>query len=456
MKWLMILQLGLFLSVPLFAEIRTITLSNAVDLALRNNLSISQAEKEIEIAEAQYGQAMADFAMPSVSASASFTELDPMSVQNGIISLGIPVFNGKSVQIMNIGPITNVYPDNYHSGVSISKPLFAGFKLWNNLSIKQAMVDFAKTKLTDMKKEVVSSVSISFYNLFLIKENMKMTGDLNRSLKDHMDYAKNTYQAGNATEYDYIRAGVQYKINQPVLLQLSNAYTSQKLAFCQQIGIDNPAGVEFVGDLYDTTNINLPLTNLEQITDLALSNDINLKGIDINIEVMKLSQKIAEGGKLPTLAAFFNYDYDYTKTNSFAVIDRNWNNSWSTGLQLSIPIDSWIPVVSKTWNMSLEAEKTINKLEIQKKQIIDVIALQVQTLLLQIDQSRENMKSQEENVSQAQLGYRLADLRYKAGNSTEMEVIDAEVAVNQAEASYLGAIFDYFSSNLKLIRLIEK
>ncbi len=66
------------------------------------------------------------------------------------------------------------------------------------------------------------------------------------------------------------------------------------------------------------------------------------------------------------------------------------------------------------------------------------------------------MKSQEDNVSQAQLGYRLADSRYKAGNATEMEVIDAEVAVNQAEVIYLSAIFDYFSSNLKLIRLIGK
>ncbi len=161
------------------------------------------------------------------------------------------------------------------------------------------------------------------------------------------------------------------------------------MALCQQIGVDDPDTVEFIGNLYETTNIINPVTNRIKATELALSNDINLKGMDINITVARLSKQIADAGKMPTLAAFFNYNYDYSKTNTFAIVDRTWNTSWSTGLQLNIPIDSWIPNVSKTWNLVAEADKNIKKLDVQKHQIIDEIVLQVQTLLLQIDQSRE-------------------------------------------------------------------
>ncbi len=231
MKQIIILLIMIISAIPVFAEIKTITLSNALELAIKNNLAISQAEQEIGISEAQYGQAMADFAMPTVSAAADFTELDPTTVQNGIISLPIPVYNPKVQQIVpvNVGPLTNVYPDNYHTGISITKPVFAGFRFWNTLGIRQLTLDLARVKLADKKREVISSVTISFYNLFLIKENTKMFEELNRSLKDHVDFAKNNYISGNATEYDYIRANVQYKINQPHASPIKQFIHSRKI-----------------------------------------------------------------------------------------------------------------------------------------------------------------------------------------------------------------------------------
>jgi outer membrane protein len=451
MKGIYILLILILVTGNAVAEIRTIHLSDAIDLAIKNNLSIAKSQKDIEIAEAQLGEAFADFAIPSIEGVAGFTEISPLLYEEGLINLDLPIPHAP----IDIS-ITNAYPDNYHAGVSVSKTLFAGFRLWNSMSIRKEYLELAKAKLRDIRDEVISTVTTSFYNLFLIKENIKSQEDYNQSLYDHVLFTSNNYVSGNATEFDFVTASLRYKLNIPKLTDLSNAYVNQKLSFCQQTGIHDPDSIEVVGDLLDTTNSDLPLTNRDEILALAFSNNINLMAIDTSIHVAKLSREIEQGSMYPTVGAFFDYSLDYNKTNDFSTVGRSWNNTWTTGVQMSMAFDSLIPFVSKTWNSVREAEKNVESLQIQRNILTNAITLDVQALMLQLEEGRQNIRVSQDDVSLSKLGFQLADDRYKAGTSTEIEVIDAENSEIEAEARFLKSILDYFSSNVKLKRMIGR
>jgi outer membrane protein len=370
-------------------------------------------------------------------------------VEEGTINFPLPP------QFQGLFPvITNAYPDNYHVGLSVTKTLFSGFRLWNSLSIRQEYLDLAKAKLKDMKSEVIASVTTSFYNLFLIKENIRSQVDYNQSLKDHVIFTSNNYVSGNATEFDFITANLRYKLSIPILTDLSNNLVNEKLSFCQQIGVNDPDSVEVIGDLLDTTNIILSVTNKDEILTLALSNDINLITIDTSIKVARLTLGIAQGEMYPTVGAFFNMGYDFNKTNDFSTVSRTWNTTWNAGVQVSMSFDSLIPYASKAWNSAEEAEKNFESLVVQRNMTTNSVTLQVQSLLLQLEEGRENISVSQDDVNLAKLGYRLADARYKAGNSTELEVIDAENSEVEAEARFSKSIFDYYSATVKLNRLI--
>jgi outer membrane protein TolC len=444
-----------------FAEIKTITLSNALELALQNNLAIVKAEKDLETAQAMYGESFADFAMPSINGSAKFTELDPLTVQEGVINFA-DVFPSTlssnpafSSLLGGLQVISNVYPDNYTAGISVTKTLFAGFRFWNSLSIRKEYFDLARAKLNDMKKETISSVTISFYNLFLIRENIESQLDYNQSLKDHVNFASNNYASGNAMQYDFIASDLRYKLSLPVLRELSNNYLNEKLVFCQQMGLNDPSSVELIGDLLDATNIKLPVTNNDEILIQALSNDINLKSIETSIHVAKLSKDIALGEMYPTVDAFFNYNYGLGSTNSFAPVQRTWNSTWNAGVELSMSFDSLIPYASKTWNKVAGDQSTFESLEAQRDMITNSISLEVQSLIQQLEEGRDDIRISRDDVNLAKLGYRLANERYKAGNSTELEVIDAENSEVEAESRWSKSIFDYYSSIIKLMRIIS-
>jgi outer membrane protein TolC len=439
----------------LFCEIQTMTLSNVVETSLRNNLDIQQASKDVAIARAQYDESFADFALPSISLSGGVNYLDPLTISNSILTTPSSYsVIGSQVFPASFSTTTNIFADNYSAGLSISKPLFTGFKLWDSLQMERISLDLAEKKLEDKKKEVINNVQISFYNLFLLKENVNLTADLDKSLKERLNFSQANYNAGLVSEYDYISAQVQYLNNQPKLFQKKNAYIAAKIAFCNTIGVKDSDQVEFIGNLMDSTNIQLYHTNLSESIVLALSNDISLQSLAYSLETLKFSKGIAEAGRYPYLAGNFSYQYNYKK-QTLSDTDRTWVPSWNIGLQLSVPLDGWIPI-SRTAKSLQELDETIAKTELTMKQAEDGIVLQVKTFFMQIEEAKQTMAGQSENVKQARLGYKLANTRYREGTSSSLEVTDAEVSLNQAEVNYLQAIYNYFSSVLKLKKMVSE
>lgn len=436
-------------------EVSTLNISNAVRLALLNNLTLAQYEKDAAIADAQYAQSFADFALPDAALSGSWTVIDPDTVDSGIVDGMKFLYNtnvmGLDIPVMESVKLTNAYWDNYSAGLTVTKPLFSGFRLWNAMAIRKNALDLARARLRDKKSEVETTVRTSFYDLFLIRENVRLAEDLDASLQERLKFTRANYQAGIVSEYDLIKADVQWKNNQPRLSRVRNAYVTSKMAFCNLIGISDPGAVELAGSLLDTTNETVPAITADRAVNLAVSNDIGIRTLDYTLDNLRLSREVSAAGSYPTLSAFFNAKLDWKKRSTYDA-DRQWIGSWNTGLQLSVPIDDWIPL-SRTAQTVRETEETLAKTELARRQAVDGVSLQVRALLLQIEESDQTIRSQSENVRQARTALGMMNVRYRAGNASSLEVTDAEVSYNQAQTSYLQALLDHYTAALKLKRM---
>lgn len=439
-----------------------LTLEAAISNAMSNSTQIKQMEWELAAATEQLNQGFADLVLPDAAISSSLTVLDPDTVQSGIVDsarvvsnmpVTIPPSTSFNIPVYESYKLTNAFYDNYSVALGLNKALFSGFRLWNSYRLKEIQLEIARIKLEDKRKEIRAGVQTTFYNLFLLQENLRLTRELDRSLKERLDYTRANYQSGMVSDYDVIRADVQYKNNKPKLTKIENAMVTAKLAFCQAIGVD-PETMELVGDLLDATNLRMQDISFSNALVLALSNDLNLRVLNRSIESQELVKEISAAGKYPTIAAFFNYKIDYKKLTTTAT-DRSWVNSWNTGIQLNIPLDDWLPF-SKTEASAREAQINIEKSMVTRKILEDNVALQVKTLLLQIQEAEDNSQSQWEAVNQARRGFDIANERYRYGSSSSLEVTDAEVSLQQAQAAYLQTIYDYYSGVIRLNRMIGR
>ncbi|MGA2142118.1 MAG: TolC family protein [Brevinematales bacterium] len=430
---------------------RTITISNAVELALNNNLDLRQAEKNMLIAEAQYAESFADFWLPSINLSGSYTLIDPLTVSNAIVTepSGYTVIGGTTVVPAGLSTISNAFPNNYAAGLTVSKAIFLGFRNLDAMQIKEINLDFARKQYEDQKQAAIYSVETSFYDLIVLRENERLDRDLNVALSNQLITSKINYNYGISSQYDYISVEVLYMNNQPKLISDSNAYEVAKMTLCNTIGIDQ-TNVQFVGDLMDYTNIVVSNTNEASIMELAESNSITLLSYNVALKSLGLTRAINDANFDPSLSAFANYQYNYKR--DFSDTTQNWWPSWNVGLQLSFSVDSWIPI-SRASKTDVEYDETIKKTLLSRTEYLESLDVQVKALLLQLNQGIQNLVSQKEGLKLAETGLKIANTQFSLGQASSLDLINAETAYTQASGNYLTAIFDYFSSALQLKRL---
>ncbi|MCX7882758.1 MAG: TolC family protein [Brevinematales bacterium] len=441
-------------------------LSHFLSLASANNPTLKQSRLDLQVAQAQYEQAWADFWLPDVSAGVSFTYLDPDTINRGkmtvpqysMTNLNLPVLNGgiptgEYVPVPTMIPTgytTNqtVFADNYGIQFQVAKPLFLGFRLANTLKIRELNLRLAKQKLLDQEQSIKASVIQSYYNLLLLKENIRLSKQLSDALRKRYESMQANYRAGLVSDYDVLKVEVQYKNTLPTIQRLETTYTTALQQFWQLIGTNG----EPQGNLLDATNLTLTTTNQEEILGSVLSNHVSLVQIRTTREIQEYTTRIQYADKLPTVTSFFNLKYDYKLTNS-SDKERTWVSSWSIGVSVSIPIDEWLPF-SKNNALLRESALSKEKTDLALKTLEDQIRLQVNSLLSQINDQKQAIDAQTLNMRQAQRGLSMANDRYQKGYISSLDVTDAETSYSQAQVNYLQAIYDYVNSIVKLKQLL--
>ncbi len=441
MKVFCSLLLCLFIAGYIYpGDVLTLTLSNALDLALKNNLDVLQADKDVRVAEALVGQSYADLLIPTVTASGNFSYLDPKTASKGVVTE--PYGSQNAV-------ITNTFPDNYSGALGITKPLFQGFKYWNAAVTQRLNLVLAQNKLQDTIKNVQMTIMTNFYDLFLYRENVRINNEIDQNLKGKVDSAEISNKRGMISELDYLKAILPYKTNIPKLTKARHDEISAKVALCDSLNLTNYDGVEFIGSFLDITNYAGEETNEEYLFIETVSNDITLQTIVYNIDSAKLTKQTQEWSRLPSLTAGFNYDYDYKK-NDFSSFDntRYWQPSWTFNLQLSMPIDDLLPFSSSAKNIESQDEN-IKKLEFSRQSQVNTLRETVITSLHQIEELKETAQSQADNLEIARRTLEMTKLQLGRGNVTGLDLQDAQISYDQALLAYYQSLYDYISAVLK-------
>lgn len=440
-----------------FAEVRTFTLSNAVDTALKNNRQILQAEAELKAAQAQAGQSFADLWYPHVDIGAGFQYIDQQSVTNSHMN-SIKVISNQTVMTYTLpvlvsNQITNAFQDNYSLTASVAKTLFAGMRYWNAHLAKNVLTDIARLKLENKKKEIAADVSVSFYKLLLLRENVRLNETLAGDVKSRIDDNRAKFSQGMLSEFEEIRSEVQYENLQPVLERLRNAYSAQKIALFVTLGLTVPDEAEFIGQFSDATNGIFPLSP-DKAVAMALSNSLDLMAMDKTQEALRLNRNIADGGKYPAMNAYFNYKYDYKKQNVNDEL-RSWGGGWNAGLQLNIPVEEWIPG-SRTDQLVKEADANLEKMEAARAELSEGLSARIRTLLIQYNEAG-SLTAKLYGISlKARKAYELAKKLYLNGASTALALNDAQINLTQVQSAYLQEMFNCAERWIYLKRLTEK
>jgi outer membrane protein TolC len=455
-----VLTAALFFTPPVpAAEVRTarpvqrvvsgqLKLDEAVQLALRQNPDILKQLAEIERTRGLVVEARAE-ALPHLSLNANYDQQSKRLLENQtgsnsearVPEIEIPVANG---QVLNLGELftattqdRRMAPDKtWQVSLQVRQLLYAGGQVRAAINIAKFAEDSAYWALRDVIDRVVATTRAQFYTVLTNRSLITVAEETVRLQEDLLKDQKNRFEAGTVPRFNVLRAEVELANVVPTLIRAKNDYVIAQVELAKTLGLDpGPGGrptFECVGEL----RVNDRPFDITQALDLAKARRPFLKVQRQQIKIEAENIKIALAGYKPRIEG----SAGWLVRNSRLTDD------------IESTVDGWFFGFTGSWDIFdglathgrvTQAKAQLEAARVNYSDSVQQVELEVQTAYLNLRAQRETIRSQQKNVEQAREALRLAGERLAAGAGTQLEVLDARVALTRAQTTELVARGDY-------------
>jgi outer membrane protein TolC len=356
------------------------------------------------------------------------------------------------------------------TGLSLQLPLIVP-ALWKSIQMSNLDMQLAAEKARASKITLRNDVTKAYYNILLVQDSYKVLQDGFALAEENYKQAKKRFETGIAAEYDCISAEVQMTNLQPNLLQVGNGIAQAKLYLKVLMGVEMSVELNVQGNLADFEN---EVFTLNDNRNIDLSNNTDLKQVDIQYQQLDKAISIQNTNHLPTLVGFGSYGYTASPSRDMNLIfgadpdatppnpgmpvtmkgqsAKMLNDGMILGLQLNIPIFSGMTNVYKAKQLKIQAQE----LKIQRDYAENQLNVAALTSRDNMNKAVKQVEAAKKATALAQKSYDISAKRYETGLGIMVELQSAAVALTQANLSYMQAISDYLTAKADYEKIIGK
>lgn len=435
-----------------------ITLEQALEIALSENLSVKVADMEIErTGFAKKGTYASLF--PQIDASGTYQrtikkqvmymDFDMGSFGSGVQGGGGDEASGlggdagrKSSGSSSGGGLEVGRWNTWMTGVSASMPV-VNVQLWQAIKISGLDVELAVEKARASRLDMVTQVKNAYFSALLAKEAFDVYRQVYENAVQNYDEAQKKFDAQKVSEFEVIRAKTTVANAVP---NVYNAESSVILALWQLkalLGVDLDLNLDIAGRLEDWSGH--LFYDIHQHDSISLENNTAMKQLAIQAEQLAENIKLQKYACIPSLGLSFNYSIN-AMTNDFNFSEYRWTPYSYIGLSLSIPIFSG----GKRWQQIRQAKNQYGQIQLQTLNTERQLKISIRQNLSTMETNMKSWYAAREAVASAQKAYDIAEAAYKVGRSTLIELNDAQLALTQARLAGYQAIYNFVTAKAQL------
>lgn len=446
MMWVVLMLLpSLALTSVKAQDVLKLNLSKALEIALSENPTVKVADKEIEKKKyAQKGSYAALFPQINFAADYNRTLKKQVMYMDGFDMGSTEIPEGTDIPDMSKG-IEVGRDNNWSMGFNVSMPLVDA-SLWKSLSISALDVELSVEQARSSKISMVNQVKKGFYGVLLANDSYRVFKEsYDNAMENYLDIKKK-YEQGTVAEYDLIRADVTVKNSEPNMLQALNSLTLAKWQLKALLGMDLEITIDCEGSLVDfETELFADFLS----TDTTLSENSDLKQIDLQAEQLKKTLMMQKFDYLPTLSLTGLYQWT-SMNNDFKFKNYQWNPYSMVGVSLSIPIFSG----GSKYHKIKQTQVSMQQMDLQREDTKRNLQLAIKQYMDNMNTCIKKFDAAQKGVDQANRGYLISQKRYDTGAGTLLEMNDAELALTQSKLNFNQSIYDYMVAKSDLEKVL--
>ena len=324
------------------------------------------------------------------------------------------VFAGNAVRIGTENNLTGV--------VSVRQSLYAGGRIRANEDMARrqfAMLGETKRQTTQL---VAAEVEERFYDLLLAEELRTVSHLALAWARRNLSQVEARAQAGRAAELDQLRAQVQVSNLRADSIRAENNLRLATMALKDVVGLDLDRAIEVQGTF--RTETVLDLDDLDALVALGLAKRPELGQVEQEIGWYERKITADQASTRPRVELVATGQTQF-QSDGFDLVDREWRKSWNTGLVVQIPLfDGRL-----TGARVVQARQDLRRIEYDHQRIARQVRLQIQRAYYAVEEASERIEAHRDAVLQAEKGLEVAELRYASGVGTQLENLDAQLAL---------------------------
>lgn len=382
-----------------------ITLEEAVDLALRDNLSIRTAREERRRATGRIQEATAG-AYPHVTLSSAYNRTDD-----------VPTGYGDD--------------EVYSAELGVAQPLYLGGKVSAARGIAQDFQRAVEEGIRGSELDAVFAVYKQFYSVLLARQDLAVAEESNRLADENRKEVQSRFDQGAARKFDLLRAEEQTSRAHADVILAENALEIRRASLFTLLRMPPDAAIAVEGGLSFRPEAREEIAALRTATE----NRPDLREQEIRVAMQEGAVRIAQAGLRPAFSLVAGAGYIHPDR----MFQPDEEDVWSAGVVLEIPVfDGFL-----TRGKVAQERATLSQQVFAVEQLNDRIRLEITQAVLTLRSAEERVRARITNLDQAREALRLAQSTYHEGLSQQLDVLDAQLRFTDARRAHARALFDH-------------
>ncbi len=404
----------------------TLTLSEAVQIAIHNSPALAEGEASVDRAKAHYRE-MESYAYPQLAADASYTRIDP------VVSLAVP---GSPISIKTAAN------DNYNGNLNVQQPIWTFGRLGAEDRVAKSGIKSAQDNLDQYRARAAYQTTQVYYDILTTDQGIKVERQQVSVLNGNLSDARKRVQQGTATSLDTLDIQARISQTQSQIDELESTRAKQVSMLRRLLGmapgtdvtVTQPPPARGLPEQEDTL---LSLAEKQRPELIAAEDAQTTARLEIdqarNENDPLLSANVVGGvkdGYLPNLTQ--------GKLN------------WAGTVSLHVPILDG----GRTHAQVDEAEAEYRAAQARVEDAKRGVQSDIEQALADLESSRSRLMLVKVQIDQAQKALNVAQLRYTNGVATNLDVLTAQSALEQAELQQAQLMFGVELSEYNLNRAV--
>ncbi|MBR9999255.1 MAG: TolC family protein [Cyclobacteriaceae bacterium] len=406
----------------------TLELATAVQIGLDNNFNIKIAEGQQKILENDNTLGNAGF-LPTLDLSAAQRYTLENTTQQFI----------SGDQQNRDGAKSN----NFSAGGAFNWVLFDGSTMFHTKNKLEELEKMGMAYSESVVQNIVALIAKEFYTVALEQIRLGLLEENIGLSEDRMEIAKNKYEYGKSSKMEYLQAQVDLNRDK------SNYMIQQENLSAAKTALNELMGREVTRDFYAVFDPELNTgLQYEELRSAMEANNPELMASQFEMNASRLVQKELFGERIPEIGVNVGYNYAKSEAQAGFLLSRQ-----SSGITYGVSA-VWNIFDGFNLNRRIQNAKVLSEnLELNYEATRLSLERELYSIFINYQNNIQLRTMEEVNREVAREGNEIAIERYRVGNSSPLELREAQIALLEANLRFMNAAYSIKTGEIDLLML---